>query len=429
MGVTPEPTAREVLKPLVLPIYAPTLLQAIGATAVMPLIPLMALALGFSVPAAAALALIGGVVGVLGPIPVSRLMGVVGEKVSMVACGFGLVGAALAGFVVVGDAIDHGPEAWHRLAFLGILLANALFEQAWMLGRQSYMGTQLPVGVRARGMSTLGGMMRIGQVLGPVAGAVVVTLGHEGWVFVFEALLVSVATALVAFGMLPGDATTRASVRSLGRSPIPPDPSPHAPGRPALRTMLLAGIGVIPLTMSRVNRPLLLPLLGAALGLDAPTISLIFGAAAAVEIVMFVPAGTLMDRRGRAAVAVPCVVVSGLGYVAMAGLGHCVDTSSRTAAIVALGLSALLIAFGNGLGAGIVMTLGIDLSPERLRTRHLARWNAIGSVGRLTGPGLVSLVTLFGPLTLAALATGVIAVAAGAWLAAFLPGVTPRPRA
>ena len=66
-------SARLVLRSLIGPVYAPTLAQAVGVMATLPVIPLIALALGFSVPAAAALTLITGVVGVLGPIPLCAL--------------------------------------------------------------------------------------------------------------------------------------------------------------------------------------------------------------------------------------------------------------------------------------------------------------------------------------------------------------------
>lgn len=371
--------------------------------------------------------MISGIFGIVGPIPAGRIMSAVGERAAMIVSGCALAAVALAGFVVVNDSVAQGPSAWHRGGFVVVLVATVLCFQTWMLGRQAFMGTRLPVAIRAHGMSTLGGMMRIGQVIGPVVGAAVVMVAHEGYVFLVEASLFAVATALVALKLLPGDDLPRQRTRALGRSPVPPDPSPYSPGRPAIATMLLAGLGAAPLTMGRVNRPLILPLVGAALGLDGATISLIFGAAAFVEILMFVPAGTRMDRYGRAAVAVPCLVVTGLGYLLLAVLAPTLGATSRTGAIVAVALSALVVALGNGLGAGIIMTLGIDLSPERMRTRHLARWATITGVGALSGPGLVAAVTLAFPLTVAAVCTGVLCLAGGAWSARFLPTVTPPP--
>ena len=100
-----------------------------------------------------------------------------------------------------------------------------------------------------------------------------------------DAAAMALATVMVASSMLPGDqGHARPTVRQAsGRLPVAP--SPHAPGRTAGVTMVRAGLATVPLTMSRVCRPLILPLLGAMLGLRGDEISLVFAVAAVVEIV------------------------------------------------------------------------------------------------------------------------------------------------
>ena len=51
-----------------------------------------------------------------------------------------------------------------------------------------------------------------------------------------------------------------------------------------------------------------------------------------------------------------------------------------------------LIAAGNGLGAGIVMTLGADASPDEGRSQFLGAWRLCGDIGNTGGPLLVSAV-------------------------------------
>jgi hypothetical protein len=41
----------------------------------------------------------------------------------------------------------------------------------------------------------------------------------------------------------------------------------------------------------------------------------------------------------------------------------------------------MLIAAGNGLGSGIVMTLGADTAPTRGRSQYLGAWRLCGDVG------------------------------------------------
>src|SRR5690625_5846072 len=73
--------------------------------------------------------------------------------------------------------------------------------------------------------------------------------------------------------------------------------------------MGMVGVGVAPVMISRVNRPVIIPLLGASLGLESMWVSIVFGVSAVIEILLVISAGTLMDRYGRVAVAVPCALV------------------------------------------------------------------------------------------------------------------------
>ena len=177
--------------------------------------------------------------------------------------------------------------------------------------------------------------------------------------------------------------------------------------------------------MARVNRPVIVPLLGDSLGLDPMWISIVFGVSAALEILLVLPAGTLMDRYGRAAVAVPCALLMGAGFLLLALLGTVFDGGGPTLALVALLVPSLLIGVGNGLGSGIVMTLGIDVSPVHGRATYLAWWNTMLGAGRLAAPLVVTGITLVAPVAVAGAATGVICVAGGVWLTRTLPRVTP----
>ncbi len=437
------------LRALIPSIYAPTVLEAAGEAALLPVIPLLARHLGFSVPAAAALAMIAGLGAVLGPIPTGRLMMRVGARRAIIASGLALAVSNVVALVVVGDGLQGHAGPGHRLALVIALIVMAATGQVWQLGRQSFLGTELPPELRARGMTTFGGMLRIGQVIGPLLGAVVVSLGHDAWVFGLFAVMTTSATIMVAVFMVPGETAGAAAdetaredaeraldeeVEKVAEASAPaPDLAEQdrsRDGRTVLARMVRVGLGVTPIMMGRINRPLIVPLLGDALALDASTISVIFGIAAVLEIVMFIPAGSIMDRRGRAAVAVPCSLIMGVGYVLLSVLAPTIGTRSPGWALVALLAPCLLIAVGNGLGSGIVMTLGIDVSPERGRTRYLSWWNTVIGVGRLTAPLLVAGIALVAPVAVAGVVSGVLCLAGSGWLARVLPGVVPgRDRA
>src|SRR5699024_4512673 len=172
-----------VLRGLVPSVYAPSLLEFVGLAALMPVIPLLARDLGFSVPQAAALSTIFGLASFLGPIPAGRLISRIGARSALVITGVLLVVSNLAAWILIGPAVGGDGDRTHRLMLIGLLLVMAASIQVWQLGRQSYLGTALPPSMRARGMTLFGGVIRIGEVLGPLLGAMVIALGSMAWVF------------------------------------------------------------------------------------------------------------------------------------------------------------------------------------------------------------------------------------------------------
>lgn len=419
------------VRQLALPVYLPTLVQSSGFTAMAPVLPLIALDLGFSVPAAAALGLITGVLGVIGPVPAGRVITWLGERLAMVITGLLVTLALVGGYLIIHDATVGGAGSAHRYGLVLVLVCVGLGMQVWVLGRQSYVGAAVHPRMRARAMSTFGGMYRIGQVIGPALGAVAAVAGEIGAVFLLSAGLMAVATLMVTFFLVP---RARAAHSGAGTTEPPTRAVVEAPDAPWWRdrgtiNMAKVAMGTAPLQMARVVRPTILPLVGASLGLNAETISAIFAVAAFVEILLFLPAGSYMDKFGRTAVMVPCLMMLGLGYVVIATLALTIGGNSPAMAMVTVGGGALALALGNGLGAGIVMTLGLDLTPEQDRARHLARWMTMNGVGPLAGPLLISVISVFAPVALAGAALGALCLAGGGWMLKTLPALTPNPPA
>ena len=112
----------------------------------------------------------------------------------------------------------------------------------------------------------------------------------------------------------------------------------------------------------------------------------------------------MSDRFGRKFVAVPCLSVLALGFVLL-------PLTSSFATIVPV---ALLLGFGNGLGSGIVMTLGADFAPSRGRAEFLGVWRLVGDVGTAGGPLLAAGVTAVVSLGSASVLTGVVGLAGAA---------------
>ena len=95
----------------------------------------------------------------------------------------------------------------------------------------------------------------------------------------------------------------------------------------------------------------------------------------------------------------------------------------------AAGLAAILvlISFANGLGSGIVMTIGADTAPEAGRAQYLGGWRLCGDIGNTGGPLLVGLVSLVAPLATACVVVGTLG-SGGCRVGGLLdPAAGPRP--
>ena len=137
----------------------------------------------------------------------------------------------------------------------------------------------------------------------------------------------------------------------------------------------------------------------------AATTSLIYGLSGGIDMLVFYPAGKVMDRKGRNWVVVPSMLVMGTALLAM----------PFTHAATGLLIVSLAIGFGNGIGSGVLMTLGADYSPIVGRAHFLGLWRLMADLGSTGGPALLSAITALVSLAGAIWCTGVIAFAA-AWV-------------
>ena len=183
------------------------------------------------------------------------------------------------------------------------------------------------------------------------------------------------------------------------------------------RTLLTLGTGVLIISAARATRQTIVPLWAASQGLSPSTVSLVYGVSAGVDMLLFYPGGAIMDRYGRVFVAVPSMVVLGLGFLLLP-LTHVTPAIAAVAALMGL---------GNGISAGVVMTLGADVAPPESRVQFLGGWRLCADVGNAAGPLVVSAVTVVAPLAAAAVAMGLLTWTGVGWLARWIPrrvGVT-----
>ena len=186
--------------------------------------------------------------------------------------------------------------------------------------------------------------------------------------------------------------------------------------------VILAGLPVMVLMGLRIVQPVIVQLWGHSIGLSESVVSLLIALGAAIELVIMFPGGYAKDSLGRAPTLIACVSIFGAGFLAL------VIWPNVTGAFVAVGIMAL----GNGLGAGINMTIGADLCPSENRGRFLGIWSLFSNTGRVGGPAVVSAFVTFATLGAGIVAIGVAGIAGAVWMAVFankigLPSRVRRP--
>jgi MFS family permease len=322
---------------------------------------------------------------------------------ALVAAGLGIALAAFA------------PTA--ALLGLGMLLLGAS-AAVFALARHALLTTAVPAAYRARTLSTLGGVFRLGLMIGPFLGAAIITLTDEtGAVYWLSIVaLVGVAASLL---LLPDPEGLLRRDDPRERPVVGPLDVLRTIGR---RRDVLARLGIAALTVSalRASRQVLLPLWAVSIGLgDAQTASII-GATAAADFALFYLGGWLMDRFGRLYTAVPSTIGLGLGFIVLA-------LSAGAAEPVAWFIGvAIWLALANGIGAGILMTMGSDLAGRTDPALFLGAWRLILDAGGAAAPLLLAGLTAAFSLALGAGVLGVLGLVGAGMLGYMIPRHLPR---
>ena len=384
-------------KKILVPAFGPSLLYGLSNGAILPVIALTARDLGASVAMAGLIAALIGIGSLLGNIPASLITDRVGERRA-------LAGAALLSVLGLLLVVTV-PHLWGLVI---AMLMQGVAQSIFQLARQSYLIETVPTAYRARALSTLAGTTRIGAFLGPFAGAgLIFLMGLDGAYWVAIAAMVGAGIIAVA---APDIVRPTPLARGHGRIGVAQVARSHGGVYATL------GVGVMLISALRTARQVVIPLWASHLGMDAATASLVYGLVAAVDMSVFYPAGKVMDRYGRMWIAIPCTLLMGGSLMAI----------PFTQGITSFVLVALLLGFGNGIGSGIVMTLGADAAPPNARNQFLGIWRLIADLGACGGPVMLASVTAMASLGVAAFGVGMLGIVAAAVFARWLPASTTR---
>lgn len=351
-------TTSQMYRALMVSVYLPSLLIAICISAITLSLPLFALELGADVGVTSIVFALTGLGSMTVIVPAGYFTARLGDRTMMI------IGLSVVTLTALLTSLATSPI---HLSIAAFVLGAAM--GLWGLARLTFVSAAVPLHMRGKALSSMAGLARFGSLLGPVAaGFIALRFGYSG---VFAAVGVLALVILVL---------TLTSIKVNHTSGTKESPSllalvPHIV-RGHWKVFATAGTSLFFLSILRACRGLFIPLWGAHIGLDAASIGLVVGAAAAIDTLMFPLAGYILDHWGRRYAAVACQLTMALGLLL-------VPFSTTFAGLT---LFAMVTGMGNGLGSGINMTFGADFAKDGERSEFLAVWRLVLDTGLFVGP-------------------------------------------
>lgn len=412
--------ARVLLRRMFVPIYLPAILFATGEGALIPVLPLTATRLGANLAVAGIISglLLIGIV--LGDVPSAAAVSRWGEQTAMRAAGILGMCAAFACWLA--------PNLW---VLSGGALLVGIASATFNLARHSFLTTWTPAPFRARAMSLLGGASRVGAFVGPFLASPIIALWGSRSVYWVH--VIACAAVLLTLQLTPDPAAvlqrrqeeehrsgaTSLTVPSTSAGVSVPGALPRKGLRAFFPVLFRLGVAAGLLQLLRASRQVILPLWGVHLGISESQIALVVAVAGAVDLSLFYTSGQVMDRFGRKWAAVPVLLGLGLGHILLIW-------ASTEWMYVAV---AIFLSLANGLGSGIVMTLGSDLAMrygEGRTAEFLGGWRMFSDTGQAAAPLIISGMTALVGLPLAAVVVGCLGFVGGYMMNRFIPRLVGR---
>lgn len=394
---------RPLLRDLLQNVYVPGFLMFAGYGMTMPVIPLYATSLGATLTLAGVVVSVRGAGQLLLNLPSGMLLERIGNRPLLL---ISTIGALI-------TAVGIGLSRSMLPLILWTFLTGGI-QSAWSMTRVSYIRSTVPPAHRGRAISALGGLIRIGGFLGPIAGGYIAKGFGYASTFYLQAAIIGVALILYLTG-------SRRTANPAAIDPPRAAPAKHPRGRvfrilkTHARDFLSVGLVTVAFSVIRSARQTVFPLWGDAIALDVAQIGLVVGISSGIDMLLFPAAGHIMDRYGRKWTATPSLLIMALALLILPGAGS-------FGLLLTVGI---IIGFGNGLGAGIVMTLGTDLAPEEDTGTFLGVWFLVAGIGGTIGPLLIGIIADIASLATASIITAAVGLAGGLFLLFCVPETGP----
>lgn len=382
---------------LVLPVFLPSFLFSTAEFGIIPSVPATAILLGADLPTAGLITGLMMIGRLVADLPAAKLVDRLGEQRAMVVASLSAALGILASLFAI-NLFMLG---------LGVFLVGAA-AAVFGLARLAWMTEHVPIEVRARALSILGGMFRAGSFAGPAIGAAIILHFSVQAVYYLPLVLCGLAALILMFSKSEPDLIKSAT--SFKET--------FAVAKREGKKLATLGVASSILSALRGTRMVGLPLLAVALQIPAEQASLFISFAGALDFGMFYLSGQIMDRFGRAFAAVPTLVGLGITHFMV---GIAVDGNTFL-------LLALLMSVANGLGSGVIMVLGADLAPKDKRNEFLASYRLLVDFGDAAAPPILSaLIVPFG-LAWAMASFGFLGLAGAGLMLKYIPIYAVKPK-
>lgn len=354
------------LRTLALPVYVPTLLLSLAQGLLLPVLPFYARSFEISFGMAAIVLAAAGIGTMLADVSAGMTIGRLGLKPTM------LIGATLVVVSTFALAFASGFPVLVALRFIA-----GVGTAMWSLSRHAFIAESIHPRERGRAISTFGGINRIGTLGGPALGGFVgSTFGLTSAFYVAGTL--ALGGMIVAGLFVKSTSVVMTGTHSLRWGIV------RDLWHEKRRDLTAAGVAQICGQMIRSGRQTIIPFYAEdILGLTVAEVGLIMTASSIVDVLLFFPAGVIMDRFGRKYTSVPSFAIMGIGMMLI----------PATNGFFTLMAVAMVIGVGNGLGSGAMQTLGADLAPRGATGEFLGIWRLVGDSGSAGGPLVVGSLT------------------------------------
>ena len=341
-------------------IYLPLLLIGTATYSSFLILPLAVLDAGGSTSQAAAVLGLKGLGMMLFDIPAGFLVSRIGSRAAM----------SIATFLLFILFLLYG-LASSPTVYLSLALIHGFVSALFLVGRMLYISDKYDFNLRSRVIAMLAGGLRLTALIGPIIGGILA-----------EAVGFQTTFLISSFFLFFGFYIVTTKINEQNRIEVKSDffSSYIKVISKNKKIFLTAGVASVIFMLMRAARIVLIPIVGDSLGLSVTSIGFVVSLSAAIDLILFYPAGILMSRFGRRAGAIPSSILFSIGLMSLAFVQS----------YLALIFIAIILGVANGLSTGITMMLGTDNAPSKNKGEFLGVWRLLTDGGSSFGPILAS---------------------------------------